>query len=348
LLQKYLRTATTAALATLGLTIAACTSASAAGVYRIVKSVPIGYPDAWDFLYYEQFSHRIYVAHGNEITVVNGRSGQLVGRLRGLSGVNGIVVVPDLGKGYANSRDRKAGIVFDLTNLKVLKQIPLDEDSDGVIFDPATKRVFIMQGDPHSVIAVDAVTDTIVGSVALDGKPEFAVVDGVGKLYVNITDKREISKVNTTSLKVEATWPIAPCESPHGLSMDREARRLFSSCTNNLLMVVNADTGRVVGTVPIGWGSDGSTFDSKRKVVFSSNSDGTLSVIREVDPDTYVSLGDLATQPFARTMALDTETGRVFLTTADVAEIHPGAADPRKRFSIKPGSVHLLFMDPTP
>jgi hypothetical protein len=164
---------------------------------------------------------------------------------------------------------------------------------------------------------------------------------------VNIADKREIQRIDTATAKVNATWPIPDCESPHGLSMDITSHRLFASCINSKLLVVSAEDGHVVATLPIGMGSDATAFDSKRKRAFSSNWDGTLSVISSQSPDRYVSLGEVATRPTARTMAIDSQSGRIYLVAAERIEVDPAATNPRKRYGVKPGSVGLIFMDPT-
>jgi hypothetical protein len=325
------------------------TGAFAAGQvsYKITKTVALGAPDGWDYLYFEPKSHRVYVAHSTEITVVDGHTGDVVGRVEHIGGVNGVTAIPELGKGYTDSRADKSAIAFDLSSLKVTKQIPAAEDTDAVIYDPATRRVFVMEGDAASATAIDPKTDQAVATVNLQGKPEYAVSDEAGHIFVNITDKQEIVRVDARTGTVQARWPIPTCKAPHGLAMDRTAHRLFSSCVNSQLVVVNADSGAVVATLPIGKGTDAAAFDPTRKLVFSSNGEGTLSVIREQDPDHYVSLGDVPTKPFARTMTLDPATGRIYLVTADLDEVNPNAENPRQRYAIRRGTVQLLFLDPS-
>jgi YVTN family beta-propeller protein len=308
-----------------------CASGAEIAAYSITKSVPLGSPERWDFLSFDSTSHRVYVAHNSEITVVDGRTGKITGRVGGLGGVNGVAIVPELGKGYTASRGKKAGIIFDLATLQVIKEVPADSDTDAVIYDGASQRVFIMNGDPHSMTVIDTATDSVVATVSLDGAPEYAVVDGAGHLYVNVTDRREISRVDTRAAKVSASWPIRDCKDPHGLSMNTKTHRLFSSCLNSKLMVVDSDTGRVIATLPIGKESDGTAFDPKRRLILSSNGEGTLSVIREEGPRSFGLVGHVPTQPNARTMAIDPDSGRVYLVAGDKSV---------------PGSVHLLFLDP--
>jgi YVTN family beta-propeller protein len=313
-------------------------------LYRIFKSITLGAPERWDYLSFEPVSNRIYVAHGDKIDVVDMASEKVVGQVA-VDGANGAAIVPAVGKGYAGSRGGKSALVFDLNTFKILKTLPAAEDTDGVIYDPASKRVFLMQGDPHSMTVIDTTTDSVVATIHLSGQPEFAAVDGAGKLFVNIEDKREIQRVDTKTGKVDATWPIKACDSPHGLAIDSGSHRLFTTCVNAKLLVVNAATGAVISTLPIGKHSDAAAYDSHTKRVFSSNGDGTLSVIQQESADQYKSLGEVTTQLGARTMALDAKSGRVFLVTGDYMEVDPNAKDMRKRYAIKAGSTRMLLLD---
>jgi DNA-binding beta-propeller fold protein YncE len=315
--------------------------------YKITRSVPLGAPDDWDYLYFEAKSHRVYVAHSTELTIVDGRNGELVGRVSGIDGVNGVATIPQRGKGYAGNRGKKAAVVFSLELLKVTKEIRVDTNADAVVYEPATRRVFVMNGDDMDATVIDATNDKAVASIALRGKPEFAVADAHGQVFVNITDKREIVKIDARSATIAARWPIPSCERPHGLAMDPDSHRLFSSCLNSLLLVVDADDGHVVASLPIGKWTDAVAFDPKRRLIFSSNGEGTLSIIREQGPDKYVALGEIPTKPLARTMTLDPDTGRLYLVTADVAEVNPQAGKPWERYAVKPSTVQLLFLDPS-
>jgi len=315
--------------------------------YKITKSVPLGGTDGWDYLYFEPQSHRVYVAHSTEITVVDGHSGEIVGRVEGISGVNGVTAIPELGKGYTDSRAKKTAVAFDLKSFTATKDIPADTDTDALIYDPATRRVFVMNGDGMVATVIDATNDQALANVPLQGKPEYLVSDNAGHIYINITDKREIVRLDARTLKIDARWPIAECEAPHGLAMDRETHRLFASCVNKQLVVVDAQNGRVIATLPIGRGTDAAAFDPKRKLVFSSNGEGTLSIISEQGPDKFVSLGEIPTKPFARTMALDPASGRIYLVTAELDEVNPQAESLRQRYAIRRGTVQLLFLDPS-
>jgi DNA-binding beta-propeller fold protein YncE len=325
----------------------AAQSVTPANLYRLSKAVPIGAPERWDYLLYESTAQRVYAAHGTSIAVLDGRSGAKIGEVP-VPGANGVAVVPDSGKGYAGSRTAQAVIVFDLKTFKVLKTVPVGEDTDAVVYDPASKRVFVMEGGPHKAVAVDTSTDTVVAEVALSGEPEFAAVDGSGQLFVNIADQKAIQRVNTRTLKVEATWPVAECESPHGMSIDPDSKRLFSTCINSKLLVVDTVSGRIVATFPIAPGSDASAFDRQRRRIFSSNGSGSLTVIRADGPDKYVLLGEEPTQLLARTMTLDPATGRIYMLAGDRIEIDPNATNPHKRYGVAPGSARLLMFDTAP
>jgi DNA-binding beta-propeller fold protein YncE len=321
-------------------------AADSAALYKISQSIALGAPEQWDYLTYDSESGRLFIAHGSGIDVIDGAGGKLLGKIA-VPGANGIAVVPGIGKGYAGSRIKKVTVVFDLKTLQVIKELAADEDTDAVVYDPASRRVFIMQGDPHNITVIDTHSDTVVTKLALDGQPEFAAADGNGKLFVNITDKNEIQRIDTKAARIDATWPISDCQRPHGLAISPPDHRLFASCVNSKLLVVDSTDGKIVATLPIGKGSDAAAYDAARKRIFSSNSDGTLSVIQQDTPQHYTGLGNFPTRELARTMALDPKSGRVYLVAAERLEVDPTATDPRKRFAVRPGSVSLLFDDPS-
>ena len=316
-----------AAILVTSLPAAAQAAGPTAPLYTISRTIPLGAPDRWDYLTYDAGSHRIYAAHSTSVAVIDTQSGQIVGTVP-VPGANGVAVVPSIGKGYG-SRDKKAVLVFDLASLKVIKELPAEEDTDGVIYDPFSKRLFVMDGDPNIATVVDTANDTVVTQLPLGGKPEFAAADGLGKLFINITDKSEIIRVDTRTAKVDARWPIGACERPHGLAIDRGGKHLFPTCTNARMMVVDSTTGRILAQLPIGKGSDGAAFDPKRNLAFSSNGEGTLSIVRSEGAEKFTSLGDVATQPLARTITLDPESGRIYLLSGE-----------------RGGSARLLFVDP--
>jgi DNA-binding beta-propeller fold protein YncE len=325
-----------------------CALAQPAPMYSLTKTVPLGAPDRWDYLTFDAPSGRLYISHGDRVTVVDGKTGAILGAVESLpGGAHGIAIVPEVGRGYTD--DGEAGIAasFDLKTLKIVHRIKAEPDADGVLYDPASGHVFVINGDTGKLTAIDPKTDSAVATIDGGGGLEFGTVGDGGKLYVNGEEKNEIVRVDTMTNKADAHWPMQGCERPHGLAMDHATHRLFSSCANKLLEVVNSDTGAIVTTLPIGAGSDADGFDPKRNLVFSSNREGTLSVIAEKSADSFVALSQVTTEFGARTMALDPESGRVFLVTADFTQ-NPkaSAADPRHRYIVTPGSVRLLFLDP--
>jgi YVTN family beta-propeller protein len=287
------------------------------------------------------------VSHGDRVTVVDGHDGTIVGQVEGFpGGTHGIGISARTGKGYTD--DGRAGMIgaFDLKTLKPGTMMKGQEDADGIAFDPLTGHVFVINGDPASVSVVDPATDKVIATIDGGGKLEYAVTDGRGKLYVNGAGKQDIVRIDTRTNKVDAHWPAPNCSSPHGLAIDTQSHRLFSSCVNNLLVVIDADSGAVVASLPIGAGSDAVAFDPKRKRIFSSNGrDGDITVIEEKSADSYAVLGSIKTSVTARTMSLDPDTGRLYVATADVDTTAP-AANGRPR--IVPGSFKLLFLDPAP
>ena len=317
------------------------------GSYLVTRSVALGSPERWDYLTFDAPSHRVYVAHGDEVTVVDGHDGTVLGRVKGISGgTHGVAIVPGMARGYTVDGRAGEAISFDTQTFAIRKHIPAAPDA--VVYDPASRHVFVVNGDPGTLTVIDPQKDAAVATVEVGGKLEFAAPAGDGKLFVNGAEKREVVRVDTHTNKVDARWPVAECESPHGLAMDRMARRLFVSCVNQKLVVVNADTGALVQTLAIGRGTDAAAFDPRLKRVFSSNGrDGTLSVIGQRSPDEYVPLAEVKTRMTARTMSLDPESGRVYLVAA---EIDPKAPPPqpgvRRPPPMVPGSLTLLFLNP--
>ncbi len=315
-------------------------------LYRLVKSVPLGAPDRWDYVVFDSASGRVYVAHGDRLTVVNGTTGSMIGTVEGMPGGTHGIAFAD---GKRHTDDGKAGsaTVFDPKTLKAIRTVKAESDADGISYDPVSKHVFVIDGDSGKLTVVDPKDDAVVTTIDAGGGLEFGLSGDNGKFYVDGAEKNELVRVDTATNAVDAHWPLNGCIKPHGLALDRSTHRLFASCSNKVMDVVNADTGAVMATLPIGEGSDFAEFDPGRKRVFSSNRDGTLSVIAERSADSFEALAPAKTAFGARTMAVDPRTGRLFLVTADftVNEAIP-ASDPRHRYAVKPGSVKLLFFDP--
>lgn len=317
-------------------------------LYTATKTVPIGAPDRWDLLAFDPGSHRVYIAHGDRVTVVDGQSGAPIGRVESYpGGTHGVAIVPALGRGYTDDGHAGTANSFDLETLKPLKSIPAESDADALIFDRASGHVLVIDSDPGKITVIDPKSDTAIATLDAGGKLEMGVADDAGKVFINGEAKREIVRMDTRTNRIDAHWTIPGCESPHGLAIDSKSRRLFSTCANRVMAVLDADNGKLVASLPIGARTDGAAFDPITKRAFSSNGDGTLTVIAEESPHSFTVLGTVTTLPGARTMTLDPQSGRLYLAAADM-KINE-AADPkdfRHRYTVTPGSAKLLFLDP--
>jgi YVTN family beta-propeller protein len=313
--------------------------------YHVVKQFKLGGDGGWDYLTFDAKGDRLFISRSTHVMVVDAEKGTVVGDIPDTQGVHGIALVEDLNKGYTSNGRASTVTVFDLKTLKVLKQIPVGKNPDAILYDPASKRVFTMNGASDDATAIDAQTDTVAGTIPLEGKPEFAVSDERGHVFVNLEDKSAVVELDPSKLSVLARWPIAPGEEPSGLAIDRKHARLFSTGANKTLAVLDASTGKVVTTLPIGGGVDAAGFDPELGLAFSSNGEGTLTVIREDSPDKFTVVENVKTQRGARTLALDAKTHRVYLVTAEFGPPPaPTPERPRPRPSIVPGSFTLLVV----
>lgn len=298
-----------------------CLVASATALdYQITRKIQIPGKGSWDYLVVDEGGRRLYVSHGTQVEVLDVDSGAIVGKVENTPGVHGIAIAPELGRGFASNGQSSTVTIFDLKTLKTIAEVPVGKKPDAIIYDPATSRVFAFNGDSSSASAIEAATGKVVGTVDLGGGPEYAVADGSGYIYNNLEDASLVLKINARSLKVEQRWPTAPCASPSSMAMDRPNRRLFIGCRNKLMAVVNADTGQVITTKPIGDHVDATAFDSASRLIFNSNGDGTITVIHQESPDKYSVVENVKTLPKAKTMALDPRTHRLFLSTAEAGQ----------------------------
>ncbi len=321
------------------------TSAMGPSGYHLAKKVTLGGDGGWDYLYVDSKARHVYISRGSHVMVVDADSAAVVGDIPNTNGVHGIAIVDDMNKGFiSDGRDNNVTI-FETGTLKALGTAPVGKNPDAIIYDPASKRVFTFNGASKDATAIDAKAGTVVGTIPLGGKPEFAVADEKGHVFVNIEDTSEIVKFDANKLSVESRWKITPGEEPSGLAMDRKHRRLFSVCSNKVMAIVNADTGQVITTVPTGAGTDAAGFDPETGYAFSSNGEGTLTVVHEDSPDKFSLVENVPTQARARTMSLDTKTHQVYLVTAEFGTAPaPTAQQPRPRPPMVPGSFTLLIM----
>jgi YVTN family beta-propeller protein len=324
-----------------------CSFAANAQQYKISTRIPFPGEGGWDYLLAESSNRQLYVSHGTQVEVVDLDSEKPVAKITGMKRIHGIAIANEFNRGYISDGGDDVVVVFDLKSNAVLQKVPAGKNPDGILYDPYSKRVFAFNGRSNDATAIDAASGKVAGTVALDGKPEFPVSDGKGNVYVNIEDKSEIAQLDPQTLKVKKTWSLSPCEEPSGLAIDLEARRLFSVCSNNKMAVVNADSGQVIATVAIGNGPDAAGYDPARKLVFSSNGEGTLTVVRQDSPDKYTVLENAATERSARTMSLDTKTHKIYLSAAQLGAAPEATADnPHPRPKIIPDSFHVLVLSP--
>lgn len=321
--------------------------ALAASQYELKQKYVIGGEGGWDYLTYDAAGKRLFVSRATRVQVIDPVKGSVIAEIPNTTGVHGIALAHDLGKGFTSNGRENSVTVFDLKTLQETAKIKLDggENPDAIIYDPASKRVFTFNGRSKNASAIDAATSTAVGNIALDGRPEFAAADGAGMVYVNIEDKSEIQAIDAKKAAVVGTWPLNGCEEPSGLAIDPKHHRLFSGCHNKVMAVTNAETGKVITTVPIGEGVDANGFDPGTELAFSSNGDGTLTVVHEDAPDKFSVVQNATTLRGARTMALDPASHNVYLVTAEFEEQPPAKEGDRPRRSMKPGTFTLLVME---
>jgi outer membrane protein assembly factor BamB len=332
--------------ATLALAFAlTATQAVAAPLYHLAATVPLGGGVKWDYLRLDTGRHWLYIAHGTEVTVVGLRHLQVIGELPGLPGSHGIAVDPATGDIWADSAEKSRAIAFSPGSFKPLAGVPVAEDADGMAYDPASQSIFVSGGDGHALTPINPATRTAYADIPLGGSPEAFAADGKGSLYADIVDKNEILRIDTATRKITARWPTTGCEQPTGLAIDAAKRLLFSSCRGGTMDVLNADTGAVLATLPIGKFTDSAGYDPVRHRAFSTNGDGTLTVID--DSAGPKLLGTVQTAPGARTMAVDPVSGDVFTVTATISgETPPTKPGGRPHYQFVPGSLKLLVYAP--
>jgi len=319
---------------------AAAPSPASSG-YHLVKTVPVAGDEGWDYLAVDPGARRVYISHGSHVVVMNADTYAIEGDIPDTAGVHGIALAPGLDRGFVSAGRANKAIIFDLKSLKTLGIVDTDTNPDAIVYDDVTKRVFTMNGRGRNTTAINGADGSVAGTLALGGKPEFAVSDGKGSIFVNIEDKSELVEFDAQKLTETHRWPLAPCKSPSGLSMDLKTRRLFSVCDEKVMAVVNADTGKIVATPEICEGPDASAFDPATDYAFASCGDGHLTIIHEDSPDKFSVVENVPTKRSARTMGLDLKTHKIFLSSA---EFDPPAAGER-RGKMKPGSFAILVVE---
>lgn len=322
---------------------ALCIAAEMPG-FNVTKKYPVPGDGGFDYIVFDSSSNRLYVSHGTEVNVVDADSGKTLGKIEDTPGVHGIAIVPGLHRGFTTNGGNATVSVFDTETFKTVKTISVPKDPDFVFYDPQTKRVLVCHGDAAIITAIDPVKEAVAGKIDLGGGAEAAVVNGKGAGFVNLEESATVVRFDPQGLAVQQKWPITGCKTPTGLAMDAANSRLFIGCRSKVLAVMDAENGKVIATLPIGDRVDAVAFDPENKLIFASNGDGTVSVIRQKSANEYESAGEIQTQKSAKTMAFDPKSKRLFLSAADM-ETPPAANGQRVRPRPKPGTFAVLVVE---
>jgi DNA-binding beta-propeller fold protein YncE len=318
--------------------------AQTASQYKVINKIHLDGDLGWDYIAVDDSTNRLYVSHGNMVQVVDlNYDNKVIATITGLNGVHGIAIASEFNRGFITSGKDSSVLVFDLTTFATLKKFKVTgAGPDAILYDKFSHKVFTFNGRTNNSTVIDAKTNDIVGSVELPGKPEFAVADGKGKIYDNLEDTSMVCVINSTTMKVESSWPLAPGEGPSGLAIDVKTNRLFSVCDNKIMVVVDASTGKIITTVPTGDRTDAAGFDINLNRAYSSNGDGTLTVVQE-DGTKFTVLENISTQKSARTCTVNSKTHHIYLPAAEFDPAPAATKDqPRPRPKVKPGTFTIL------
>ncbi len=325
---------------------------SAAAEYHLIKRIPLSAAESggeyFDYINVDATARRAYLSHGTEFLVVNLDTGELAGKVTGLKRDHGVALVPELGRGFISDGDAAQVIMFDLKTFKTIEQIKGKPDADSIIHDPASKRIFVFNGNSHNATVIDPAAGTVIKTLPLDGAPEQAVADGKGMIYDNLEDKNEVIAIDSRAMKITARWPVTSGGQPVAMAMDRQHRRLFIGCRNpKVFVVMDADNGKIIGEpFPIGARADSNIFDPETGLAACATGDGTIHIFHEDSPDKFSVVQTVKTEFGAKTMALDAKTHNLLV---DTSEFETPAADSKEknpRPRAKPGTFHLLIYGP--
>ena len=309
-------------------------------VCRLAATIQLAGDGGWDYLSVDEVNQKLFVSHGTQVNVADLKTGEQIAIIPETNGVHGIAIANDLNKAFISCGKDSSVSVIDLINFKlVAKILGTGKNPDAILYDSFSKKVFTFNGRSSNATVIDAITYKVITNIPLSGKPEFSQTDGKGKIYVNIEDKSTIAVISSVMLKVEKEWSIAPGEEPSGLALDNVNHRLFSVCSNKMMTISDAIAGKVITTLPIGDGCDGVTFDSITKRIYSSNGEGTMTVVQQISADQYKVLENFPTQQGARTIAVNKTTHHLYLSTG---EYLPGTG----RRPVKPNSFKVLDIEP--
>ena len=282
--------------------------AFAAAGYHLLRTIPVGGTGGWDYLTVDETRQRLFVSHETQVEVIDLASNSVTGKIPDTPGVHGIALGPEEGRGFVSNGRTSTVTVFDLKTLAPISQAPAGKKPDAIVYDPSTHRVFVMNGGSDSSTVIDAASGKVLGTIALGGGPEFAVADGLGSVFVNLEDQNQALRIDARDMTVKNRWPLAPCERPSSMAIDRANHRLFIGCRSKVMAVVNSDTGSVIGTLPIGDHVDASAFDPATGLIFNSTGEGTVDVFHQDSPDKYSAVQRIPTHVGSKTMALNSKT----------------------------------------
>ena len=327
--------------------ISFCISSCIAQTYKVSKKINIVGDEGWDYLAVDDVNQHLFVSHGSVVNVIDLKTDKTIATIPDTKGVHGIAIANDLNKAFITDGKDNAVTIVNLTTFELIEKVVIQgQKPDAVLYDKFSQKVFTYNAKSSDATVLDAVTNKVIKNIPLDGKPEFSVTNTKGLIYVNIEDKNQIKTIDTKTLEVTATWSIAPGDEPSGLAIDLETNRLFSVCGNNLMIVVDATNGKIIKTLPIDDGCDGVTFDAKRKLAFSSNGIGTITVVKEENANAFSVQETVKTQKGARTIALNKSTDQLYLSTADFgARPEPTTENPKPRASLIPNSFVVLVVE---
>jgi YVTN family beta-propeller protein len=318
------------------------------GTYKFLQEIPIGGEGGWDILTIDSAAHRLYLSHATKVVVVDLEKNAVAGEITDTPGVHGFVAAPEAGVGFStNGKENKVSVV-DLKTLKTISKLDSGEGPDAVVYDSKRGEVYVFNHKGNSATVIDAKAAKVVATIPLGGSPEFAAIDsGAGRVYINIEDKSEVEVIDMAKHEVTAHWPLAPGEEPSGIALDAAHHRLFTTCHNKMMEMVDTESGKVVGSVPIGTGVDGAAFDDASQLAFASCGEGTTTIAKEEAPDKLTVVQTLKTERSARTMAIDPATHRIYLPSAQfeaAATPSPGASPTRPK--MVPNTMKLLVYGP--
>ncbi len=313
--------------------------------YHVIKKLQLGGEGGWDYLTVDSSARRLYISRSTHVMVVDIDIDKVVGNIADTPGVHGIAIAPELNRGFTSNGKANSATIFDLKTLKILGQVKTGDNPDAILYDPASKQVFTFNGRSKDATVFEAASGKITGTIPLGGKPEFAAADGKSKVYVNIEDTNEVVEIDSLKLMVTKRYSLKPCDEPTGMGLDAERHRVYSGCHNKIMAILDTVTGKVIATVPIGQGVDGNAFDPATGLAFSSNGDGSLTVVRETSPGKFEVLQTVATQRGSRTMAIDPKTHNIYLPAAEFTPAKaPSAGEPKPRPTLVKGSFAVLVV----